>query len=176
VNTGELFDPERRSKAGIALAACLVVLLGAVVVAWLVQRGLGSVKVTNLTYENWNGIRVRAKLLRPVEATVENPLPGAVYIHGYQNNRETSDPYCIEMARRGFVMLCIDAIGRGNSGIPGDPADPDFDETYGGQTSLQVLRSLPTTSPWQTIASEPWSFPALPTGMMPRQPFRGTCS
>ena len=118
MNTGELFDPERRSKAGIALAACLVVLLGAVVVAWLVQRGFGSVEVTNLTYENWNGIRVRAKLLRPVEATVENPLPGAVYIHGYQNNRETSDPYCIEMARRGFVMLCIDAIGRATRGYP----------------------------------------------------------
>jgi cephalosporin-C deacetylase-like acetyl esterase len=115
VNTGELFDAGHRSKAGLALAACLVVLLGAVVVAWLVQRDLGSVEVTNLVYQNWNGIRVRAKLLRPEEATAQNPLPGAVYIHGYQNNRETSDAYCIEMARRGFVMLCIDAIGRGNS-------------------------------------------------------------
>lgn len=147
MNTGELLNPEHRSKAGIALAACLVVLLVAVLVAWLVQRDVGRIEVSNLAYENWNGIHVRAKLLRPVEATAQNSLPGAVYVHGYQNNRETSDAYCIEMARRGFVMLCIDAIGRGNSGVPGDPDNPDFDETYGTQTSLEVLRSLPYVDP-----------------------------
>jgi len=138
-----LFSKERRSKAVIVLIALLAILVGAVVVAWLVQRDFGRVEVTNLRYENFNGIPIRAKLLRPVEATAENPLPGAVYIHGYQNNRETSDAYCIEMARRGFVMLCIDAIGRGNSGIPNDLDDPDFDETYGGRTSFEVLKALP---------------------------------
>ena len=53
--------------------------------------------------------------------SAESPAPGVVYIHGYQNNRETSDAYAIEMARRGFVVLEIDAIGRGNSGDPGRP-------------------------------------------------------
>jgi dienelactone hydrolase len=143
VNTNELFDTEHRSKAFIVLAASLTILVGAVVVAWLVQRDFGQVEVRNVTYENFNGIAIRAKLLRPVEATAGNVMPGAVYIHGYQNNRETSDAYCIEMARRGFVMLCIDAIGRGNSGIPGDLTDADFDETYGGRTSLEFLKALP---------------------------------
>jgi dienelactone hydrolase len=143
MDTGELFNAERRSKAVIVLIISLAVLIGAVVVAWLVQRDFGQVEVTNVKYENYNGISIRAKLLRPVEARAENPLPGAVYIHGYQNNRETSDAYCIEMARRGFVMLCIDAIGRGNSGIPNDLDDPDFDETYGGRTSLAYLKALP---------------------------------
>jgi dienelactone hydrolase len=143
VNTNRLFDTERRSKAFIVLAASLVILVGAVLVAWLVQRDLGQVEVSNVTYDNFNGIPIRAKLLRPVEATAGNPMPGAVYIHGYQNNRETSDAYCIEMARRGFVMLCIDAIGRGNSGIPGDLGDADFDGTYGGQTSFEYLKALP---------------------------------
>jgi len=83
------------------------------------------------------------KLLRPVAATPDSPMPGVVYIHGYQNNRETSDAYCIELARRGFVVLNIDAIGRGNSGIPNDPDDPDFDVTYGALTSLGYLKSLP---------------------------------
>jgi hypothetical protein len=41
------------------------------------------------------------------------------------------------------VVLNIDAIGRGNSGIPNDDSAPDFDETYGGLTSLAYLRSLP---------------------------------
>jgi dienelactone hydrolase len=144
VEANRPFDTEHRSKAPIALIVCLLVLVSAVIVAWLVQRDFGGVAVTNVRFDNLNGIPLRAKLLRPVEATAENPLPGAVYIHGYQNNRETSDAYCIEMARRGFVMLCIDAIGRGNSGIPNDVDDPDFDETYGGRTSLEYLKSLPS--------------------------------
>ncbi|HSJ54201.1 MAG TPA: alpha/beta hydrolase, partial [Anaerolineae bacterium] len=78
-----------------------------------------------------------------LDATPAQPLPGAVYIHGYQNNRETSDAYAIELARRGLVVLNIDAIGRGNSGVPGDPDAPDFDPTYGGRRSLAYLRSLP---------------------------------
>ena len=143
MNTGALFNTEHRSRADIVLVVCLLILLAAVLVAWWVQRDFGGVEVRNVTYDNFNGIRIRAKLLRPVEATEANPLPGSVYIHGYQNNRETSDPYCIEMARRGFVMLCIDAIGRGNSGEPNDMEAPDFDPTFGGQTSLEYLKALP---------------------------------
>ena len=126
---------------------CLAIMVGSVVVASLVQRDFGRVDVTNVMYENFNGIAVRAKLLRPLDATKENPMPGVVHIHGYQNNRETGDAYCIELARRGFVVLNIDAIGRGNSGMPNDPKDPTFDKTYGGLTSLKVLRSLPFVDP-----------------------------
>ena len=143
MNTQELFGTERRSRAGVALSICLVILIAASIVGSLVQRGFGDIEVTNVTYDNFNGILVRAKLLRPVGATEDAPMPGVVYIHGYQNNRETSDAYCIEMARRGFVVLNIDAIGRGNSGIPGDMNEPEFDETFGGLTSLEYLRSLP---------------------------------
>jgi len=126
---------------------CVVIMVGAVVLASLVQRDFGRVEVTNLIYENYNGIPVRAKLLRPVDATEKNPMPGVVHIHGYQNNRETGDAFCIELARRGFVVLNIDAIGRGNSGMPNDPKDPKFDKTYGGLTSLKVLQSLPFVDP-----------------------------
>jgi len=143
MNTQELFDTKHRRQALIVLIACLLVLVAAVVVAWLAQRDFGNVEVTNVRFDNENGIPIRAKLLRPVAATEDSPLPGAIYIHGYQNNRETSDPYCIEMARRGIVMLCIDAIGRGNSGEPGDPGAADFDETYGTRTSLVYLQALP---------------------------------
>jgi dienelactone hydrolase len=120
----------------------LVVLVGAAVTSWLVQRDFGRVEVSNVTYENYNGIPIRAKLLRPADVTADAPAPGVVYIHGYQNNRETSDAFCIEMARRGLVVLSIDAIGRGNSGNPGDLNDPDFDATFGGRTSLQYLKDL----------------------------------
>lgn len=143
MDTHRLYGTDRVSKAPIYFFVCLAILIGAVVTASLVQRNFGRVEVSNVHYVNYNGIAIRAKLLRPVEATKDNPMPGIVYIHGYQNNRETGDAYCIELAKRGMVVLNIDAIGRGNSGIPNDPKEDDFDKTYGGKTSLEYLRKLP---------------------------------
>ncbi len=143
MNTADILDPTHRTRAPLALLLCLLILLAAVLLASSVQRDFGRIHVSNVTYHNQNGIPVRAKLLRPVAATAQQPVPGIVYIHGYQNNREISDAFAIELARRGFVVLSIDAIGRGNSGIPCDPAAPDFDQTYGGRASLETLRALP---------------------------------
>ena len=143
MNTDRLFDPDRRSKALLVFAVCLAVLIASVVIASQTQKNFGKVSVSNVSFLNFNGITIRAKLLHPSDASAEDPLPGIVYIHGYQNNRETSDAYCIELARRGFVVLEIDAIGRGNSGIPGKLNDPDFDNTYGGKSSMRFLKSLP---------------------------------
>jgi pimeloyl-ACP methyl ester carboxylesterase len=147
MNTAQLFNSEHRSKAPIVFIICLAVLMGAVVLASLTQRGFGRITVSNVTFTNYNGIVIRAKLLKPRNATSAITVPGIVYIHGYQNNRETGDAYCIELARRGFVVLEIDAIGRGNSGIPGDLDDPDFDPTWGGKTSTAYLRSIPFVDP-----------------------------
>jgi len=143
MNTDKLFQAPCRRPAAIALAVLLGVLVAASALGSWTQRDFGRVDVSNVTYDNSNGIPVRAKLFRPVDAGASRPMPGIVYIHGYQNNRETSDAYCIELARRGMVVLNIDAIGRGNSGIPNDQDDPTFDPTYGGLTSMDYLRSLP---------------------------------
>ena len=129
--------------AGLLLIVLLTVLLGAEFLAFEVQTDFGKVKVSNVIYPNYNGIPVRAKLFRPMGATNEKPAPGVVYIHGYQNNRETGDAYALELARRGFVVLNIDAIGRGNSGSPGPPDRSDFDPTYGGKSSFEYLQNLP---------------------------------
>jgi uncharacterized protein len=144
MNNQELFAPKRPLVSWIVFFACLMLSLAAFVNASLIQRDFGKVNVSNVTYPNTNGIHIRAKLFVPNSVSSNHQAPGVVYIHGYQNNRETSDAYCIEIARRGFVVLEIDAIGRGNSGNPGDIHDPAFDPTYGGRTSLQYLRSLPS--------------------------------
>ncbi len=93
MNTARLFDPDRRSKAPLAFIVCLVVLIGAVVLASMTQKGFGRIAVSNVTYTNYNGIVIRAKLLKPLNASSSDPAPGIVYIHGYQNNRETGDAY-----------------------------------------------------------------------------------
>lgn len=134
-------------KPLLALVLCLAVLVGASALGSAVQGDFGRVAVSNVVYPNYNGIRVRAKLLLPRGAGPAERLPGVVYIHGYQNNRETGDAYCLELARRGMVVLNIDAIGRGNSGEPGLADRPDFDQTYGGKSSLAYLRALPQVDP-----------------------------
>ena len=142
IDKNDLFDPYRPQKAPILFLIFVVLLILASLQGWLIQTDFGKVDVSNVTYRNYNGIAIRAKLLRPLSATPAQPAPGAVYIHGYQNNRETGDAYSIELARRGFVVLNIDAIGRGNSGEPNNPREPNFDPTYGGTSSLKYLRSL----------------------------------
>jgi len=138
----DIFDKAPPNNAVMFFIICLVILIGSQWLASLIQTDFGRVEVSNVSYNNFNGIPIRAKLFRPRDATPKTPMPGVVYIHGYQNNRETGDAYCIELARRGFAVLNIDAIGRGNSGNPNKPEDPDFDESYGGRTSLKFLRSM----------------------------------
>ncbi len=142
-----VLDPVNRKRAFLALIVCIVVLAAAVILASRTQQDFGRVTVMDAYYPNANGIPLRAKLFVPIGASREKPLPGVVYIHGYQNNRESGDAYTIEMARRGMVVLNIDAVGRGHSGIPGDPKAADFDQTYGARSSVQYLRSLPFVDP-----------------------------
>ncbi len=141
--TTALFSQRHQRQALSIWGLCLLALICAVGLAAWVQQDFGRVEVRNVTYANAGGIRVRAKLFRHRAITAQSPGPGVVYIHGYQNNRETADPYAIELARRGIVVLSIDAIGRGNSGQPTAPDAPDFDPTYGGTASLAYLKALP---------------------------------
>ncbi|MCP4678985.1 MAG: alpha/beta fold hydrolase [Deltaproteobacteria bacterium] len=142
MNSTGLFDTGRRLAAALVLGICLVILVSAVQLASLVQTDFGRVAVTNVSYPNESGIPVRAKLLRPVSATAGHPAPGVIFVPGYQGNRETGDGIAIELARRGFVVLAIDAIGRGNSGIPDrDPGVPGFDVTFGSRASFAWLKS-----------------------------------
>ena len=142
MDTDKLFSTDSRNKLFLVLVSCILVMVGAVVLASRVQTDFGRVEVRNVVFPNESGITVRAKLFQPEGVTEANPAPGIVYIHGYQNNRETSDAYCIELARRGFVVLNIDAIGRGNSGIPAPLDAPEYDETFGGMASLDYLKGL----------------------------------
>ena len=73
-----LFSPQYRRKMLWAWALCLLVLVSAVVLASLVQQDFGRVAVRNVTYDNYNGIRIRAKLFQPRAVTEQLPGPGVV--------------------------------------------------------------------------------------------------
>ena len=142
MNQSSIFNPEGVKKARLVFFVLLILWVISAIIANLVQRDFGKVDVQNVTFETDNGLTVRSKLFIPENASALNPVPGVLYVHGYQNNRETSDPYCIELARRGVAALCIDALGRGNSDNQFDINAPDFDSSYGSKNALKYLRSL----------------------------------
>ena len=147
MNIEDLFTPKATKKIVLVFVICILVMVAAQFLAWQVQTDFGRVEVSNVTFPSDTGITIRAKLLRPDSVTEVSPAPGIIYLHGYQNNRETSDPYCIELARRGIVALCVDLIGRGNSGVPLPLDDPGFDETFGAEDAFEYLKQLPFVDP-----------------------------
>ncbi|MFO8072420.1 MAG: alpha/beta hydrolase [Polyangia bacterium] len=143
MDTGRLLEKRRGAGAWIALAICALIAVGASWIASAVQEGWGSIEVSDVHYGNLHGDRIRAKLFRPREASAAVPVPGAVFAHGYQSNRETGDPIGIELARRGVAVLAPDELGRGNSDPPRrDPSAADFDPSFGVRASLAELRQL----------------------------------
>jgi len=140
-------DKKVRKFASLTLLISVLITLSAQLLGYAAMTNWFDVAVTNVTFENKNGLKVRGKLYRPEEATEETPAPGVVYLHGYQNNRETMDPFGIELARRGFVVITLDALGRGNSDNQFSDSAPDFDPTYGAESAFKYLQELPFVDP-----------------------------
>ncbi len=85
------------------------------IMAATVQSGFGSVTVTEVDFQTTDGSMIHSTLQRPNYATDTNPLPGVVVIHGSLQSKEWLMAFGVELARRGFVTLTIDANGHGNS-------------------------------------------------------------
>jgi pimeloyl-ACP methyl ester carboxylesterase len=86
-----------------------------IMVAASMQNGLGSVAVSEVDFQAADESMIHSTLQKPVYATDTDPLPGVVVIHGSLQNKEWVMAFGIELARRGFVVLTIDANGHGNS-------------------------------------------------------------
>jgi len=147
MNSSFVFNPKVRKTAAWVLIITILITLSAQILAHAAMSNWYQVKVTNVTFENKNGLTVRGKLFRPANTSAGNPAPGVVYMHGYQNNRETMDPFGIELARRGFVVITLDALGRGNSDNQFSESEPGFDPTYGAESAFAYLQSLPFVDP-----------------------------
>jgi pimeloyl-ACP methyl ester carboxylesterase len=119
-----------------AFVATVMLVLGSLL-AWYVQSGTGTVKVSTVRFAGGSGNMLSALLYVPEGVTDDRPAPAIVAIHGYINSKETQSGFAIEFARRGFVVLAPDETGHGFS----DP--PAFADGFGGPAALAYLRSLP---------------------------------
>ncbi len=118
------------------LQAMTLVLIGSLL-AHFTQTGGGDISVKEIRFAGSDGNLMSALLYIPEQASIKNPAPGILAIHGYINSRETQSGFAIEFARRGYVVLALDQTGHGYS----DP--PAFANGFGGPDGLAYLRSLP---------------------------------
>ncbi len=139
---GELVKT-RGKGAWIALIILIFITTLSMMLSWMVQTDFGRVSVERVKFSGENGKMIAAKLMIPDGVDENNPAPGIIYLHGYQNNKETNAPYCIEAARRGFVVLNIDTLGRGKSQAQINENKPGFDPVFGAQAAWDYLLDLP---------------------------------
>ena len=102
-------------KAWLGLAVCVAAVFICMFSAHRIQTGGGAIRVTEGVIDSSDVGQITYKLYTPVTATKENPAPGVLLLHGYQNDHETCAAYAIELARRGAVVMAIDEFGHGTT-------------------------------------------------------------
>ena len=98
------------------LVALLFAVTGCMMVAHGIQTDHGNVAVSEGVIVTEEG-NLTYKLYVPAGATAENPAPGVLLLHGYQNDHETCAAYAIELARRGAVVMALDEYGHGGTEV-----------------------------------------------------------
>lgn len=86
----------------------------------LAQTNFGSVEKKTIKFESTSGYTISADILKPINSSTENPSPAIVWAHGGNANKERSDNFQIEWARRGFVVVSFDLYGHGESELLDD--------------------------------------------------------
>ena len=109
----------------IIFCVCVFACLLCAGLASFAERGFGAVIVETGFFgtetsgaANGLPVHIAYKLYRPRLATADSPVPAVLLMHGYQNDKETSAAFGIELARRGIAALSIDLYGHGDT-IPG---------------------------------------------------------
>lgn len=73
----------------------------------------GKVDISDVYYPNSEGGLIHAQLFVPENASSADPLPAILNMHGGSDYLQTVTNYSIELARRGYVVLAVDAYGSG---------------------------------------------------------------
>lgn len=129
------------SKALKVLVAALVLCLISMTGASLVQSSWGNIVIKEMSWESPSGHQLSAYLYKPVTATNNTPAPAIITVEGWYNNKEMQDPYTVELARRGYVVLSLDMHSHGNS--ESLPAEELYDGAVGVDGGVQLVASLP---------------------------------
>ena len=105
----------KNKKAKILATISLVVIFVFMYIAYGFNSGWNGVSVSDIYYPNSEGGMIHAQLFVPKSASSAEPVPAILNMHGGSDYLQTVSNYSIELARRGYVVLSVDAYGSGSS-------------------------------------------------------------
>ena len=119
----QIRTPETKARFRVrASVIVLVIALLAMIISSAVGKSIatsgGSVTIQDITFTTDVGAESHAKLYIPETATAETPAPAVVLCHGYTASLDAMEPNAIELSRRGYVVMCLDLYGHGESTLP----------------------------------------------------------
>ena len=104
--------------APLVLAVALLLMIVTAAVGHGIQTSGGTVQTEEITFTTDVGAVSHAKLYIPETATAETPAPAVLLCHGYTASLDAMEPNAIELSRRGYVVMCLDLYGHGESELP----------------------------------------------------------
>ena len=109
---------EKIKWAPLVLAITVLLMIVTAAVGHNIQTSGGAVRTEEFTFTTDVGTTSHAKLYVPQTATAENPAPAILLCHGYTASMDAMEPNAIELSRRGYVVMCLDLYGHGESTLP----------------------------------------------------------
>ena len=141
------------SKKGKVLVLLLCVSVALMLIGSAIAEGgltsFGAVDVEEIQFVNGNGANITALLYVPKNIAAIAPVPAVVACHGYSASNDAQELHAIELSRRGFVVMAIDAYAHGLTQFPNMEFDRPVNDT-GMYAALQYLgppRNCPASVP-----------------------------
>jgi dienelactone hydrolase len=135
---------KKRVRSLIAFIVCIVLTAASIFVASLIESDFGRVSVQQIkipiTTNNGISTYIPAKLYIPDGVNSSNPAPAVLLMHGYQNDKDTSAAFALELARRRIVALSIDEFGHGESPI--GMRNRGYDNSKSGPNRFKMFMSF----------------------------------
>ncbi len=104
-----------KNKNKIVMLVSLFLVFVFMLIGSFFNSGNGSVTVRNIYYPDSEGNILRAQLFTPDGASSSDPAPAILNMHGGGDHLECVGNFSLELARRGYVVLNVDAYGSGYS-------------------------------------------------------------
>lgn len=127
---------KKRSKAVKVLCIALVLILIGSIGAMLLQTGAFSVKIQDINLVTEDQQHLHAVAFIPKSASKDNKVPVVITSHGWLNSAEVQDAASIELSRRGFAVIAMDAYNHGLSSSVMNDQISSSDETGQGMFAL----------------------------------------
>ena len=128
----------RKACAKTAAIISLVLVFAFMFIAAGFNNDWGAVEISDVYYPNSEGGMLHGQLFVPKGTSSANPVPGILNMHGGSDYLQTVSNYSLELARRGYVVMTVDAYGSGNSDFVNSVASNAGEGGAGDNAALKM--------------------------------------